>query len=151
MLELAARRPPPISTASASRSLLRTGKRRRRARPLFWHFPHYTNQGGRPAGAVRDGKWKLVEHYEDGRVELFDLAEDVGEAATCAAETGADRGAAQRLQAWRASIGAQQNRPNPAGQPKPVQAALRDVRLHAVRSAPRGRGGGGKQLRPGGS
>src|SRR5262249_49356647 len=35
-------------------------------RPLFWHFPHYSNQGGRPAGAVREGPWKLIEHYEDG-------------------------------------------------------------------------------------
>ena len=49
------------------------------ARPLFWHFPHYTNQGGRPGGAVREGDWKLIEHYEDGRVELFNLAKDAGE------------------------------------------------------------------------
>ena len=49
------------------------------ARPLFWHFPHYTNQGGRPGGAVREGDWKLIEHYEDGRVELFNLADDAGE------------------------------------------------------------------------
>ena len=47
------------------------------ARTFFWHFPHYTNQGSRPAGAVRDGRWKLVEHYDDGQVELFDLDADV--------------------------------------------------------------------------
>ena len=35
-------------------------------RPLFWHFPHHTNQGSRPAGAMRDASWKLVEHYDDG-------------------------------------------------------------------------------------
>src|SRR6185503_7887986 len=33
-------------------------------RAFFWHFPHYTNQGGRPGGAVRRGDWKLIEHYE---------------------------------------------------------------------------------------
>ena len=49
------------------------------ARTLYWHFPNYTNQGGRPAGAIRDGDWKLVEHFEDGSVELFNLAQDSGE------------------------------------------------------------------------
>src|SRR5207247_472637 len=40
-------------------------------RTLYWHFPNYTNQGGRPAGAIREGDWKLVEHFEDGGTELF--------------------------------------------------------------------------------
>jgi arylsulfatase A-like enzyme len=48
-------------------------------RPLFWHYPHYSDQGGRPAGAVRLGDWKLIEFYEDARLELFHLAEDPGE------------------------------------------------------------------------
>ncbi|HET6410043.1 MAG TPA: sulfatase, partial [Chthoniobacteraceae bacterium] len=45
-------------------------------RTLLWHFPNYTNQGGRPAGAVRDGDWKLVEQYENGALELYNLASD---------------------------------------------------------------------------
>ena len=49
------------------------------ARTLYWHFPNYTNQGSRPAGAIRDGDWKLVEQFEDGSVELFNLAHDSGE------------------------------------------------------------------------
>ncbi|MHC5029184.1 MAG: sulfatase [Planctomycetota bacterium] len=49
------------------------------ARPLFWHYPHYGNQGGSPSGAVRIGDWKLIEWYEDGRLELFNLAMDIGE------------------------------------------------------------------------
>jgi arylsulfatase A-like enzyme len=48
-------------------------------RPLFWHYPHYGNQGGSPSGAVRLGDWKLIEWYEDGRLELFDLGSDIGE------------------------------------------------------------------------
>ena len=48
-------------------------------RALFWHFPHYTNQGGRPAGAIREGDWKLVEQFEDGSLELYNLAQDIGE------------------------------------------------------------------------
>ncbi len=47
--------------------------------PVLWHYPHYGNQGGAPSGAVRDGRWKLIEWYEDERVELFDLESDIGE------------------------------------------------------------------------
>jgi len=46
---------------------------------LFWHYPHYSNQGGFPGGAIRVGPWKLVENYEDGSVQLFNLDEDLGE------------------------------------------------------------------------
>jgi len=48
-------------------------------RPLFWHYPHYGNQGGAPAAAIRRGDWKLIEWLEDQRVELFNLADDIGE------------------------------------------------------------------------
>ncbi|PAY20112.1 sulfatase [Rhodopirellula sp. SM50] len=46
---------------------------------IYWHYPHYSNQGGFPGGAIRMGDWKLVERYEDGKVHLYNLAEDVGE------------------------------------------------------------------------
>jgi arylsulfatase A-like enzyme len=46
---------------------------------LYWHYPHYSNQGGFPGGAIRSGRYKLVERYEDGRVHLYDLAADPGE------------------------------------------------------------------------
>ena len=46
---------------------------------IFWHYPHYANQGGRPAGSVRSGDWKLIKHFEDGRLELFNLRDDEGE------------------------------------------------------------------------
>ena len=48
-------------------------------RPLFWHFPHYGNQGGEPSSIVRKGDWKLIWYHEDGRYELYNLAEDLGE------------------------------------------------------------------------
>ncbi len=53
---------------------------------LYWHYPHYSNQGGFPSGAVRMGDWKLVERYEDGRVHLYNLANDIGEQNDVAAE-----------------------------------------------------------------
>ncbi len=46
---------------------------------LFWHFPHYHGSGNRPGGAVRIGDLKLVEWFEDGEVELYDLSTDLGE------------------------------------------------------------------------
>jgi arylsulfatase A-like enzyme len=84
------------------------------SRPLFWHFPNYTNQGGRPAGAIREGDWKLVEQYEDGSVELFNLANDPGEHHNLA-ETESARAAElkAKLAAWRTSVGAQELVPNP--------------------------------------
>lgn len=46
---------------------------------LFWHYPHYSNQGGIPGGAIRMGDMKLIERYEDGQVHLYDLKNDIGE------------------------------------------------------------------------
>lgn len=48
-------------------------------RALYWHYPHYGNQGGAPGAAIRRGKWKLIEWMEDQRIELFDLEKDLGE------------------------------------------------------------------------
>ncbi len=46
---------------------------------LYWHYPHYSNQGGFPGGAIRMGDWKLIERFEDGRVHLYNLRLDIGE------------------------------------------------------------------------
>ncbi|WP_233267295.1 sulfatase [Paraglaciecola sp. L3A3] len=48
-------------------------------RPLFFHYPHYSNQGGFPGSAVRLGDWKLIERFEDGVQNLYNLANDPGE------------------------------------------------------------------------
>jgi arylsulfatase A len=55
------------------------GKGKLKERTLYWHFPHYNNQGGRPSGAVREGKWKLIEFYDTELAELYDLSDDPGE------------------------------------------------------------------------
>jgi arylsulfatase A len=83
-------------------------------RALYWHLPHYCNQGSRPAGAVREADWKLIEHYEDGRLELFKLADDPGEATDLAAkEPGRVAELRGKLEAWRRAAGAQSNAANP--------------------------------------
>ncbi|MGJ8681339.1 sulfatase [Paraglaciecola sp.] len=48
-------------------------------RPIYFHYPHYSNQGGFPGAAVRLGDWKLLERFEDGKVQLFNLKNDIGE------------------------------------------------------------------------
>ncbi len=55
------------------------GKKKLQDRALYWHYPHYSNQGGIPSGAIREGSYKLIERYEDGRVHLYDLSKDIGE------------------------------------------------------------------------
>ena len=56
------------------------GSLSRRFGPLVWHFPHYqVLKGTKPMSSIRDGNWKLVKFYETGKVELYDLASDLGE------------------------------------------------------------------------
>ncbi|MDD2798040.1 MAG: sulfatase [Bacteroidales bacterium] len=46
---------------------------------LYWHYPHFSNQGGRPSSAIRIGDYKLIEFYESNKVELYDIKNDIGE------------------------------------------------------------------------
>lgn len=98
--------------------LLRGGKQLDRD-ALFWHYPHYSNQGGFPGGAVRVGDWKLIERYEDGRVHLYNLAEDRGERHDLA-DKYPERVASlrSRLHRWYNEVDAQFLRPKPGG-PQP--------------------------------
>ncbi len=106
----------PCDYANLAPLLLGTGSLAER--PLYWHMPNYTNQGGRPSGAVLEGDWKLIEHYEDGRLELFNIKSDISEKADVSGEN-APRVAALRgkLEAWRRSVNASSNKANPAFAP----------------------------------
>ena len=57
---------------------LKTGKELNR-KDIFWHFPHYHTSQWKPGAAIRQGDWKLLEHYESNKIELFNLKNDVGE------------------------------------------------------------------------
>ena len=48
-------------------------------RDMYWHYPHYGNQGGEPSAVIRSGRYKLIRYYEDDRSELYDLSKDIGE------------------------------------------------------------------------
>jgi uncharacterized sulfatase len=83
---------------------------------LYWHLPHYHHST--PASAIRQGNWKLIEFYETGTIELYDLSHDVSEANNLA-ETEPDR--AKNLKAelarWRERVGARMPKPNPKYDP----------------------------------
>jgi arylsulfatase A-like enzyme len=83
-------------------------------RSLFWHFPHYHGSGNRPSGAVRRGRFKLLEWFESGAVELYDLDADLGEVEDLAAAM-PDQVAELRdlLHQWREDVGAAMPTPNP--------------------------------------
>ena len=55
-------------------------------RPLFWHYPHYGNQGGEPSSIIRVGNWKLIHYWEDERDELYDIKSDPSEKSDVAAD-----------------------------------------------------------------
>ena len=86
--------------------------------PIFWHYPHYHHCGGRPACAVRDGDWKLIEHFEDGQVELFNLREDIGEQDDRSAqEPERVKCLHKQLSSWREEVSAIIPKPNPNWKP----------------------------------
>ena len=72
-----------------------------KVRDLFWHYPHYSPQGGRPAAAIRNENDKLILFFEESRVELYNLKKDIGETTDLAA-TQPKKAAAmrRRLEDW---------------------------------------------------
>ncbi|HEU5071228.1 MAG TPA: sulfatase [Verrucomicrobiae bacterium] len=87
-------------------------------RPLFWHYPHYGNQGGEPSSIVRDGDWKLIHYWEDGHNELYDLATDIGERQDLAkSEPQRTAELWSELSAWLKATNAKLPQPNPDYQP----------------------------------
>ncbi len=87
--------------------------------PIFWHFPHYSNHGMQsPAGAIRDGDYKLIEYFENGTVQLFNLAKDPGEQRNLAsANPAVAEELRKKLHAWRKSVKAKMMEPNPEYNP----------------------------------
>lgn len=81
---------------------------------IYWHYPHYHSSGNRPSGAVRAGRYKLIEWYEDNSVELYDLAEDVSEKNNLAVKMpDKTEQLRQMLHKWRESVDAHMPTPNP--------------------------------------
>jgi len=112
-LEIIGAKPPenhPLDGESFLPLLTQTGKLKRDA--IYWHYPHYHHST--PAGAIRRGHFKLLEFFEDGHLELYDLKNDIGEQNNLAKNKPRKAALLQRkLAAWRKSISAKMPTPNP--------------------------------------
>lgn len=75
--------------------------------PIYWHYPHYGNQGGSPAAAIRDGQWKLIQWLETDTYELYDLSSDLGEQQELSTQQPAVLAELkQKLMQWQEDVGA---------------------------------------------
>ena len=98
---------------------LLTGKGELNERPIFWHYPHYSNQGGKPGAAVRLGDYKLIEFFDPGLVELYNLAEDIGESSNLTEQMPEKAmEMLELLHAWQEEVGAEGMDPNPDWDPE---------------------------------
>ncbi len=87
---------------------------------IYWHYPHNSPQGGKPSGALREGDWKLIEFFNTGKVELYNLARDLGETIDLAdTHPAMVKELLQKLRTWRTSVDAKM--PPPPGS-KPQEA-----------------------------
>lgn len=87
--------------------------------PIFWHYPHYGNQGGFPGAAIRLGAWKLIERFEDGQWELYNLDQDIGETNNLAGTRPVERDRlAKLLHQWQREVDAKRPTRNPDWDPQ---------------------------------
>lgn len=121
LLEVAAAQPPakyPLDGVSYVKLLTTAGKADLGREAIYWHFPGYTgaNPGqfrSLPVGAIRAGDWKLLEFFEDGRLELYNLRDDISEQKNLAASMPDKvKELHARLVAWRKDISAPMPTPN---------------------------------------
>jgi arylsulfatase A-like enzyme len=88
--------------------------RRLPERALYWHYPHYGNQGGAPGAAIRRGQWKLIEWQEDNHVELYDVVADTSESVDRSQDQpDLTRRLRNELHDWQKQVGAKFPIPNP--------------------------------------
>ncbi|MHC4119412.1 MAG: sulfatase [Planctomycetota bacterium] len=94
------------------------GRRKIDRDAIYWHYPHYSNQGGFPGAAIRMRDWKLIERFEDGRVHLYNLKEDIGERKDLASDHPQRvRRMRKRLHAWYKQVDAKFLQPKGDNQP----------------------------------
>ena len=94
---------------------LLTGEAKLGRESLFWHFPHYNDHPSSvPSSVIRKGSWKLIETFDPEGIELYNLADDLGETRNLAEEKPElVREMRRELDAWRRDVGAEMMRPNP--------------------------------------
>ena len=88
-------------------------------RPLYWHYPHYGNQGGDPSSIMKQGKWKLIHYWEDGHDELYDLESDPAEQQEVSTEfPEITQKMSLQLLSWLSDVNAKLPEPDPEYDPK---------------------------------
>jgi arylsulfatase A-like enzyme len=125
LMEMAGEKRPEGIDGISLASLISGKEKKLKREALYWHYPHYSNQGGVPGGAIIEDDWKLIEFYEDGRRELFHLSEDFGERINLAGleKTRAER-MWRKLDQWRKNVGAVMPRANPGFDPTKADQGL---------------------------
>lgn len=124
-------RPAPATDGVSIRALLAGAPQVADRDILYWHYPHYSPQGGKPGGAIRQGEFKLIEFYEQGRRELFNVVRDVSESTNLAdVEPERVERMAGLLADWRKQLDVQMPGPNPQFVPD-AQAADGTITLPA--------------------
>lgn len=97
-------------------------------RPLYWHYPHYDNQGGEPSSLIRVGDWKLIHYYEDGRNELYNLSVDPSEESDLSlTHPVRTKQMAEQLMDWLRSVDAKFPEPDPRYDPAKAEARFRRI------------------------
>jgi len=116
----------PLDGVSLVASLKSSGQTPLPREDLFWHFPGYLGIAQNswrttPASAIRHGDYKLLEFFEDGKIELYDVVKDVGQEHDLAKEKpDVTKDLYDRLVAWRKSVNAPiPERKDPSSQPAP--------------------------------
>lgn len=135
LLDLAGGTPPddyPLDGVSYACILTGQSGEALKDRAIFWHFPGYLGAGkgtwrATPLGAIRQGDWKLLQFFEDGRIELYNLREDIGERHDLAEQQPQKTAELMaRLRAWQAEIHAPMPTPHTpekgADAPPPTRA-----------------------------
>ena len=85
------------------------------SRTLYWHYPHYHGSSWKPGASIRDGDWKLIEFYHHDKVELYNLANDIGEQKNLVTRQPKKTAELRaKLRAWQKSMKAKMPVPNPA-------------------------------------
>lgn len=117
-------------------------------RAIYWHFPAYLQSysatgeqpdplfRSRPCSTMRDGDWKLIEYFEDKRIELYNLKTDIGERLDLASQNPEQAAALHsKLKAWRKETGA----PVPAEKNPKFDAAAEKAAIEKVLAGGKGK------------
>lgn len=104
-------------------------------RPLYWHYPHYGNQGGRPVSIIRKGDWKLIHFWEDGHDELYNLKKDVHEDNNIASsEIERTKHMSQTLLKWLSDVDAKYPSKDPLYDKKKEEVYLVETKKRKLKS-----------------